>query len=102
MTSQIQVVLSRDLGARGDQEEKLDENPEFDPPAAAWCQALLGLFGIGRDPSALTREERTLEAYYERLNVYAIEKSRVIAVDFRLGQSGTCRARRQFAWPRPI
>ncbi len=30
----------------------------------------------------MTREERTLEAYYERLNVYAIEKSRVIAIDF--------------------
>ncbi len=30
----------------------------------------------------MTPEERTLESYYDRLNVYAVEKSRVIAVDF--------------------
>ena len=30
----------------------------------------------------MSPDERTLEAYYDRLNVFAIEKSRVIAVDF--------------------
>jgi len=43
---------------------------------------LLGLIGIGRDPTTMSQEERTLDAYYDRLNVYAIEKSRVIAIDF--------------------
>ena len=43
---------------------------------------VLGLFGIGRDPSTMSPEERTLESYYDRLNVYAVEKSRVIAIDF--------------------
>jgi uncharacterized protein involved in exopolysaccharide biosynthesis len=30
----------------------------------------------------MSQEERALESYYDRFNVYAIEKSRVIAVDF--------------------
>ena len=45
-------------------------------------RAILGMLGIGRDLSTMSREERTLEAYYDRLNVYAVEKSRVIAIDF--------------------
>ena len=61
--------------------EKLDENPEFDSSGSI-TRILLGLVGIGRDPSTMSPEERTLDAYYERLSVYPIEKSRVIAIDF--------------------
>ena len=39
---------------------------------------LLALIGVGRDPFALTPEERVLEAYYERFTAYAVDKSRVI------------------------
>ena len=81
VTSQIQIVLSRDLGRDVIKKEKLTENPEFDS-SLALLRTVLGLFGIGRDPSTMSQEERTLEVYYDRLNVYAIEKSRVIAVDF--------------------
>ena len=45
-------------------------------------KVVLSLFGIGRDPGSMTKEERTLESYYDRLNVYAVEKSRVIGIDF--------------------
>ena len=84
VTSQTQVVLSRDLAHAVIKKEKLDANPEFDPTVsgASFTTTMLGLVGIGRDPSSLSQEERTLQSYYERLNVYAIEKSRVIAVDF--------------------
>ncbi len=83
MTSQIQVVLSRDLAREVIKKENLADNPEFDPAIGGRrCAALLGLVGIGRDPSTMSQEERTLEAFYDRLNVFAIEKSRVIAVDF--------------------
>jgi succinoglycan biosynthesis transport protein ExoP len=81
VTSQIQVVLSRDLAHDVIKKEKLDQNPEFDS-AGSITRSLLGLIGIGRDPTSMSQEERTLDAYYDRLNVYAIEKSRVIAVDF--------------------
>jgi succinoglycan biosynthesis transport protein ExoP len=84
VTSQIQLVLSRDLAREVIKKENLASQPEFDPAVAGMSlsKSLLGLFGVGRDPSSLTPEERTLESYYERLNVYAVEKSRVIAVDF--------------------
>jgi polysaccharide biosynthesis transport protein len=80
VTSQIQLVLSRDLARKVMQVEQLTANPEFDSPSP--LQGLLSLFGIGRDRNAMTQEERALDAYYERLGVYAVEKSRVIAVDF--------------------
>jgi succinoglycan biosynthesis transport protein ExoP len=84
VTSQIQVVLSRDLARAVIKKEKLADRPEFDPMAAGMSalRTILGLVGIGRDPSSMSPEERTLESFYDRLNVYAIEKSRVIAVDF--------------------
>ncbi len=81
VASQTQVVLSRDLARDVIKKEKLNENPEFDS-AGATLRTLLGLIGIGRDPTTLSREDRTLDSYYERLNVYAIDKSRVIAIDF--------------------
>ena len=81
VTSQIQVALSRDVASDVIKKEKLDENPEFDSGGGI-ANALLGLVGLGRDPSSMSREERTFQAYYERLNVFAIEKSRVIAVNF--------------------
>jgi uncharacterized protein involved in exopolysaccharide biosynthesis/Mrp family chromosome partitioning ATPase len=84
VTSQIQLVLSRDLAREVIKREKLGELPEFDPSVGGMpaFRIVLGLVGLGRDPSTMSREERTLEAYYDRLNVYAVEKSRVIAVDF--------------------
>jgi len=80
VASQIQVVLSRDLARQVIAKEKLSDNPEFD--SGGFFRTLLGLIGLGRDVNAMTREERTLEAYYDRLNVSAVEKSRVIAIDF--------------------
>jgi uncharacterized protein involved in exopolysaccharide biosynthesis/Mrp family chromosome partitioning ATPase len=84
VTSQIQVVLSRDLARQVIAREKLGVKPEFDPAVSggSFLRTLLGLFGLGRNPSQMTKDERTMEAYYDRLNVYAVEKSRVIVVDF--------------------
>ena len=84
VTSQIQVVLSRDLARQVIAKQKLGNNPEFDSAVgnnSPW-RALLGLLGIGRDPNRLSKDERTMEAYYDRLSVFAVEKSRVIVVDF--------------------
>ena len=84
VTSQIQLVTSRDLAREVITKEKLNEMPEFDPALGGLSlgRTLLGMFGMARDVSALSRDERTLEAYYDRLNVHAIENSRVIAIDF--------------------
>jgi succinoglycan biosynthesis transport protein ExoP len=84
VTSQIQLVLSRDVAREVIKKEKLGESPEFDPAVGghSLSQALLGMIGFGRDYSAMSRDERTLAAYYDRINAYAVEKSRVIAIDF--------------------
>ncbi len=82
VASQIQVVLSRDLAHDVIQKEKLTDNPEFEGGAASPVSALLRLIGLGRDRSSMTRDERTLEAFYEHLNVQQVPSSRVIAIDF--------------------
>src|SRR5690606_28941462 len=60
------------------------ERPEFDPVmnGVSPIKAVLALFGIGRDPFKMTKEERVLDAYNERITAYAIDKSRVIAIEF--------------------
>ena len=85
VTSQIQLVLSRDVAREVIQKENLDKLPEFDPAVGGQSvsQILLGMIGLGRDVSSMSPEERTLAAYYDRVNAYAIEKSRVIGVDFK-------------------
>ena len=82
VTSQVQLVLSRDLAHRVIEQEKLADNPEFNGGSSGILGALLGAIGVGRDRSTMTQEERTLEMYYDRLNVQAIEKSRVISIAF--------------------
>ena len=84
MTSQVQLLLSRDLAREVIKKEMLADNQEFDPSTGslAVLRSLLGVIGLGRDLSTMSRDERTLEAYYDRLNVYAVEKSRVIVIDF--------------------
>ncbi|MEA2991364.1 MAG: tyrosine-protein kinase Etk/Wzc [Alphaproteobacteria bacterium] len=84
VASQVQVVLSRDLARQVIKQLKLGERPEFDPilNGASIPRILLGLFGLAKDPLRMTPEERVLEAYYERLNVVALERSRVISLTF--------------------
>jgi succinoglycan biosynthesis transport protein ExoP len=46
-------------------------------------KSLLALFGIVRDPYSMTPEERVLDSYFDRLAAYAVDKSRVIVVEFQ-------------------
>jgi succinoglycan biosynthesis transport protein ExoP len=84
ITSQVQILLSRDLALRVIRQLKLGELPEFDPVlnGVSAGSTVLSLFGFARDPLRMTPEERVLEAYYARLNVYSIDRSRVISVNF--------------------
>ncbi len=85
ITSQVQIVLSRDLAREIIRKNKLGERPEFDSvlQGLSPLRAMLALLGVGRDPLQLSAEERVLEAYYDRLTAYAIDKSRVIAIEFQ-------------------
>src|SRR5438270_2747324 len=85
VTSQVQLLLSRDLAREIIKKNKLAERPEFDPvlQGLSPLKSLLALFGIGRDPFSLTPEERVLDAYFDRLTAYAVDKSRVIVIEFQ-------------------
>jgi succinoglycan biosynthesis transport protein ExoP len=85
VTSQVQLLLSRDLARQIIKQNKLAELPEFDPVLRGLSpvKSLLALFGIGRDPFSLTPEERVLDAYYDRFTAYAVDKSRVVVIEFQ-------------------
>jgi polysaccharide biosynthesis transport protein len=85
VTSQVQLVLSRDLAREIIKKNKLAERPEFDPvlQGVSPLKSLAAMVGIGRDPFSMTPEERVLDAYYDRLQAYAVDKSRVIVVEFQ-------------------
>jgi succinoglycan biosynthesis transport protein ExoP len=85
VTSQVQLVLSRDLAREIIKKNKLAERPEFDPvlQGVSPLKSLAALVGVGRDPFSMTPEERVLDAYYDRLQAYAVDKSRVIVVEFQ-------------------
>lgn len=84
IASQVQIVYSRDVARAVIRDLDLIKLPEFDPmiEGRSLPTYLLALFGVVRDISQMTAEERTLEAYYERLSVYPVDRSRVIEVRF--------------------
>lgn len=84
VTSQVQLVLSRDLARTVIARLKLDKNPEFDPTlnGISPIKRILGRLGLIKDPASMTPEERVLEAYYDRLTAFAVDKSNVIVIDF--------------------
>src|SRR3984885_9948993 len=85
VTSQVQLLLSRDLAREVIRKNKLAERPEFDPVLQGFARlkSLLSLFGIGRDPFSLTPEERVLDAYFDRVTAYAVDKSRVVVIEYK-------------------
>jgi polysaccharide biosynthesis transport protein len=84
VTSQAQIILSRDLAREVIDKLKLGERAEFDPTleGISPVRAALGLLGFIKNPASMTLEERVLEAYYDRLSVSPVDKSRVITIDF--------------------
>jgi uncharacterized protein involved in exopolysaccharide biosynthesis len=85
ITSRVQLVLSRDVARQVIRQLKLGELPEFDPVlrgVSPWTH-LMQVVGFGRDPLRMTPEERVLDSYYDRLSVFPVDKSRVIAVEFQ-------------------
>lgn len=85
MTSQVQLVLSRDLATQVIAELDLAKLAEFDPLIAglSLVKRVLVALGVSRDPYRMTQEERVLDAWYERLTAFAVDKSRVITVEFQ-------------------
>ncbi len=82
--SQVQLISSRDIARQAIRRLDLKGNPEFDPVARGInaLTRLLVVLGLERDPTTVSPEERILTSYYDKLTVYPVPKSRVIAIEF--------------------
>jgi uncharacterized protein involved in exopolysaccharide biosynthesis len=85
VASQVQVVLSRDIGRAAVRRLQLVGNPEFDPlvHGIGPVRRLLILLGLASNPYDFPPEERVLDNFYDRLLVYPVGRSRVLAIEFR-------------------
>lgn len=81
VTSQVEVITSTDILKTVARDLDLASRDEFDAEPTLFGRALI-LLGLQSDPSALPREERTLRAFREKLEVYRVERSRVIVIEF--------------------
>ncbi|SMD08644.1 exopolysaccharide transport family protein [Rhizobium sp. RU36D] len=83
IASQVQMLRSVDLIKQVARDLKLYELEEFDPdtnPSA--LSDLLVLLRLKENPLDMAPEERVLKAFDEKLQVYQVEKSRVIGIQF--------------------
>jgi uncharacterized protein involved in exopolysaccharide biosynthesis len=84
VASQVQIVTSREVAREVIRELKLVGDAEFDPAVKGGgaLSRLAILFGLQRDPTSLSPEDRILETYYARLQVFQVPKTRVLAIEF--------------------
>ncbi|KOF22183.1 chain-length determining protein [Ensifer adhaerens] len=81
--SQVQVLRSADLIKQVARNMKLYELKEFDPSAdPSAVSDLMVMLGLKKNPLEMPPEERVLKEFTSKLQVYQVEKSRVIAIAF--------------------
>jgi uncharacterized protein involved in exopolysaccharide biosynthesis/Mrp family chromosome partitioning ATPase len=80
--SQAQLLQSTDLIKQVAREMKLTERKEFDPDAHSSLPNPLVMLGLKQNPLDLPPEDRVMKAFREKLQVYPVEGSRVIAIEF--------------------
>jgi exopolysaccharide transport family protein len=84
IASQVQLIKSRDLARRVADKLKLADTPEYQKAISgkSFFTDLMAKFGLARSAASTSTEEKVLAHYYDNLQVYTVDKSRVIAVDF--------------------
>jgi exopolysaccharide transport family protein len=83
ITSQVALLQSNDLIKQVAKELKLSDLAEFDPNANPDpITSVMVLTGLMKNPLDVPPEERVLKEFYKKLQVYQVEKSRVIAIQF--------------------
>lgn len=83
VASQVALLQSTDLIKQVAKELKLGGLPEFDPSANPDpITSVLVLTGLMKNPLDVPPEERVLKEFNKKLQVYQVEKSRVIAIQF--------------------
>jgi len=83
VASQVQLLMSADLARRVSNKLNLTAIPEFDAKGAGSLVGdLLSMIGLGGTTEGNSEEERVLKHYYKNLEIYRLEGSRVIAVNY--------------------
>ena len=83
IASQVQIISSSNILRKVAQKLDLAKMREFDPAAKlSMAGRVLILAGLKSDPREIPVEDRVLAAMREKLNVYPIETSRVIVIEF--------------------
>jgi polysaccharide biosynthesis transport protein len=83
--SQIQLVQSRDIARTIIQKLELGSRPEFDSvlDGTGALTKVSVMLGLVNNPASVAPEERVLDAFFDKLKVYALQKSRVLSVEFQ-------------------
>lgn len=82
ITSQVEVIGSTDFLKQVALKLDLSRLPEFDEAAdMSLLSRMLVVVGLKNDPNEIPPEERVLKAFREKLNIYRVEKSRVIVIE---------------------
>ena len=85
VVSQVQVLLSADLANKVIRDLDLAQYREFNSAKSdgnSLISRILGVFGKSKPVSRETTEQRILEKFIKKLNVYPVSQSRVIVVEF--------------------
>lgn len=81
VASQVEVIASTDIIKKVAAQLDLANVDEFDAKPSGLAN-LLAMAGLATDGNNLAPEERVLKAFREKLEVYRVENSRVIVVEF--------------------
>lgn len=83
VATQVQIISSNEILKQVAQKLNLEKLPEFDDALdmSPLSRALV-LVGLKSDPMEIPTEERVLKKMHEKLNVYGVEKTRIIAIEF--------------------
>ncbi|RWO66383.1 MAG: chain-length determining protein [Mesorhizobium sp.] len=83
VATQVQIISSNEILKQVSQKLGLEKLPEFNEALdmSAVSRALV-LVGLKSDPMEIPTEERVLKKMHGKLNVYGVEKTRIIAIEF--------------------
>ncbi|MCT8999059.1 GumC family protein [Chelativorans intermedius] len=82
VASQAEIISSTEILTQVARELDLASREEFEAAGPSLPGRLLIALGLKSDPAATPPEERVLEAFREKLQVYRVENSRVIVIRF--------------------
>ncbi len=83
VASQVQLLMSADLARRVAKRLELASVPEFEAArSGSLLSDALAMLGLSKGSSRSSVEEKVLKHYYKNIEVYRLEGSRVIAVEY--------------------